>query len=584
MSRRGTRFVGGVAAAVAVLTVALDVVRAIDLRWQTTLLVTALAGLAGLAAQRAIALGQRRAAEEERERVLDDALAWWPPPNVEDADPYEVGAFPPESGPYIARAADEALLRALERPGYVVVVGPVGSGKSRAAFEALRRVLPRAVLLVPEDGESLARLIAADPRLPGGEQGSVLWLDCVDRFLSGLRLDAVDRWVSSAHLRVVATIAEPESDRLVASGGPEGHVARRLLARASVVSIDASLGSEEADAARREFPDRDFSDGMGGAFRAAWRAPAAPPALRFAEPDASKSGVRPDLWLSLALAGALCVTALIAVVHFDRGLRAPAPMDRQIAKLKRELTGCGLETFAGDEKNMPIVATVDAGRGCEGHAVGADPVLVYDERDERLRPVYGFGPPGEGFPRDARFGCRGSGGHPCWTDVTGHGEHAIIGVFRDPDTQALLPVAAWRDRERGWRVEPLLTEPPDVAKPFRAEPYRKPVDFGGGRTGYRVADLAVLPAREGDRSLPARAVVGFAPRTALLSPQKLEAQARPLAFAAGVGLHDTCLVVQDGVPRKHLEAPVRDGTLSEALRKRWEKLEEAREGICVLNR
>ena len=80
--------------------------------------------------------------------------------------------------------------------------------------------------------------------------------------------------------------------------------------------------------------------------------------------------------------------------------------------------------------------------------------------------------------------------------------------------------------------------------------------------------------------------MGFAPRTALLSPRKLETQARPLSFdsGAGVGVLDACLVVQDGVHLTRLQSRVRRDSLSDALRKRWEKLEKDREGICVLNR
>ena len=167
--------------------------------------------------------------------------------------------------------------------------------------------------------------------------------------------------------------------------------------------------------------------------------------------------------------------------------------------------------------------------------------------------------------------------------MTGRGDHAIIGVFRDPDTQALLPVAAWRDRARGWRVDPLLTEPPALAEQFRAATYREPIDIGE-RKAYRVADLAVLPARVGDRPLPARAIVGFADREALLSPDRLEAQARPLAFEEGVAVRDPCLVVRAGVPVEHLLVPVADGALADALRRQWARLEKAREGICVLSR
>ena len=565
MSRRGTRFVGGLAAAVAVLTVGLDVLRAVDLRWQTTALVAALAGLAGLAAQRAIAIGQRRAEQEERERVLDDALGWWPPPLAQEADPFELGAFPANGGAYVERDADVDLRKALQDPGYLVVVGPAGSGKSRSAFEAVRQSVGLAKLLVPEDDESLGRLLATGQRPPRGEQGAVLWLDGLERFLGGLRLDAVDRWVDAGDLRVVATIEDGVLDALLASTGPERHIARRLLRRASVVEIDGTRRSGETDAVRETSSAAPFG---------------------IPEPVGPARRPRPDRWLSLALAGVAVAAALIVMLHFDRGLRAPAAMDRQIARLKLDLAGCSLETFAGDEENLPIVATVDAGRECEGHASGEDPVLVYDVRDDRLRPVFDFGPPRTGFPQDARFGCRGAAANPCWTDVTGHGDHAIIGVFRDPDTQSLMPVAVWRDSARGWRVDPLLTEPAKLPKRFRAKPYHEPVDLGGDREGYRVADVAVLPAREGDRSLPARAVVGFAPRSALLSPRKLQTKAMPLSFdsGAGVRVQDPCLVVQDGVHLTRLESRVGRGSLSDALRQRWEELEKAREGICVLNR
>jgi hypothetical protein len=584
MSRRGTRVAGGLVVALGVVTAGLDLLKAVEIRWQTTLFVAALALVAGLATQRAIAVGQRRAEKQERDRVLDDALAWWPTPLVGEADPYELGAFPPGSGAYVDRDADVRLRQALAEPGYVLVVGPPGSGKSRAAFEALFKIVPRAMLLVPEDGESLGRLIAADPRLPGGEQGSVLWLDCVDRFLAGLRLDAVDRWVKGGEVRIVATITEAQRDTLLESGGPEGHIARRLFARAAVVSIDAELTDDEAAAAGAEFPDRDFSEGMTGAFRAGWQAPDAAPPVRFADAGEATTRQRPDLLLSVLLGGAVCVLGAIAYVAFDQGLFAPAPMKDQIADLRVDLAGCGLETFAGDEDNLPIIATVDAGRECEGHTLGAAPVLVYDKRDDRLLPVFDFGPPGEGFPQEARFGCRGDSAHPCWTDVTGEGDRAIIGVFRNPDTQALLPVAVWRDPARGWRVDPLLTEKPEVTKRFRAEEYLRPVDLGGGRPGYQVADFALVPSRPGDRSLPARAVIGFAPTESLLSPRRLEAQARPLRFDGTFGVGDECHVVRSGVPVEHLYVRVADGALADALRKRWERLENRREGICVLNR
>jgi hypothetical protein len=267
----------------------------------------------------------------------------------------------------------------------------------------------------------------------------------------------------------------------------------------------------------------------------------------------------------------------------------PPPLAEQIADLRVDLTRCGRQTFEGTEQSLKerkmLVATVDRERECENHARGADPVLVYAYRDERLVPVHGFGPPDGELPADATFGCRGGPPDPCWTDVTGRGNFAIIGVFRSPDTEALLPVAAWPQEDEGWKLEPLVPKPPALEADFEATAYEEPVPVGA-RQGHRVSDVAIVPPTRDDRDLPARVVLGFAPREALAAPGQLEVRAHPLRLGERIGLARRCHVVRRGVPDEHLEVTLqqRGAALSAVLRREWQQREKTGEGICVLNR
>ena|ERR1022692_4042354 len=75
-------------------------------------------------------------------------------PKVADVDPYRLGIrlssySANASVPYIVREIDSALDNALANEFFICVTGASAAGKSRTAFEAAKRNLSEANLLVP---------------------------------------------------------------------------------------------------------------------------------------------------------------------------------------------------------------------------------------------------------------------------------------------------------------------------------------------------------------------------------------------------------------------------------------------------
>jgi TPR repeat protein len=109
------------------------------------------------------------------------------------ADPHALGVHRSrrsgdgsELPPYVVRDADaaleQALLRAAEKGGAVVVEGDSTAGKSRALLHALTSVFPDRVLFTPapeEDVSALAGRLAARPV----RKGAVVWLDDLHRYI-----------------------------------------------------------------------------------------------------------------------------------------------------------------------------------------------------------------------------------------------------------------------------------------------------------------------------------------------------------------------------------------------------------------
>jgi hypothetical protein len=127
---------------------------------------------------------------------------------------------------YVPRDLDSDLRTALQAArrssGFMLLVGPAAAGKTRCAYEALRAVLPRWQFVMPGDAPTLNELVTSAAAL----QGSVVWLDEIQRFLTGPdRLTAMTvrhLLADTAHPVILIGTIWPEAyDRLrsMASGG-----------------------------------------------------------------------------------------------------------------------------------------------------------------------------------------------------------------------------------------------------------------------------------------------------------------------------------------------------------------------------
>ncbi|WP_190121506.1 hypothetical protein [Streptomyces inusitatus] len=111
-----------------------------------------------------------------------------------DAKPLELGVHrtsriegSPPLPAYVPRDADSAvsaqLLEARENGGLVLLVGESTAGKSRCAFEAVRRELPDHWIIAPPAASELSPVLSHISLPRSGRRKWVLWLDDLDRFL-----------------------------------------------------------------------------------------------------------------------------------------------------------------------------------------------------------------------------------------------------------------------------------------------------------------------------------------------------------------------------------------------------------------
>lgn len=198
--------------------------------------------------------------------------------------------------PYVPGEIDRRLDGALAETDFVLVTGDALTGKTRAAFEAVGRLRPRASLVAPEDTDGLRRLLELDPPLLDTWRPVVVWLDDLRRF-SGIRPEAIDaepfggsasvlsgalfaRHLGSRaprflgrRVRVVfvATMSTREYDFLTKGGEvvSRGATAFSLAAVARLarrVRLDAGdAAGWDLETARRLYPGVDFSPGVGRA-------------------------------------------------------------------------------------------------------------------------------------------------------------------------------------------------------------------------------------------------------------------------------------------------------------------------------
>jgi cellulose synthase operon protein C len=195
-------------------------------------------------------------------------------PTVGEVPPYGIVGVSPSKylerdpdPPYVRRDIDERLDDALVQQRFLVLVGHSKAGKSRSAFEAMRRLFPTSTLVVPfSSTRSLAQLIR-DPPFDADSPLPVLWLDELDRYLGDA--NGVDRALvhectrDDRRMVLVGTISQRWRDRLVDTPGAIGSAARAVLEQATQVELPNQLSARELAEAERRYPDDAFGRGIG---------------------------------------------------------------------------------------------------------------------------------------------------------------------------------------------------------------------------------------------------------------------------------------------------------------------------------
>ncbi|MBZ9638087.1 tetratricopeptide repeat protein, partial [Streptomyces sp. PSKA30] len=186
----------------------------------------------------------------------------------EIADPCRVGVYaatPIESDdpaqartpPFVRRDRSPDLERAVQRGGFVVVVGESTAGKSRAAFEAMRARLPDHAFIRPQSRTGLRAVVEVVQR----QRRCVIWLDDLQRYLGsdGLTAQLLERLLGDGtrHIVVLATMRAQERARYTADGisSDPGNAEiareqREVLDRATEIRINRTWTPAELERAQ----------------------------------------------------------------------------------------------------------------------------------------------------------------------------------------------------------------------------------------------------------------------------------------------------------------------------------------------
>jgi TPR repeat protein len=211
--------------------------------------------------------------------LVEDLDRYGDLPVVEALDPYSLGATISMAGDgatygqndeYVPRTAhdvDATLDRELSTPRtdrsrpdrqLVVLLGPSKAGKTRTAFEALRRTLPTARLAAPQPG--LLQSLAAHPRWQNSSDPLVLWLDDLNRFITHAA-PLTPAVLAAMHRRpgpviAIATLRSEQRDLLRGGGGEFTRDTRMLLEAAHTIEMaPTSADPGESAAAATAYPE-----------------------------------------------------------------------------------------------------------------------------------------------------------------------------------------------------------------------------------------------------------------------------------------------------------------------------------------
>lgn len=158
----------------------------------------------------------RQSSSEMWRRTIADLVTRWPLPAIANVVPSDMGVLSIPAATdltnrepsYVRREVDAALDEALESKFFLLITGRAGSGKTRTAYEAVRRQLPEYRLLVPRDGAALKKLAQLLPS-PYQSDPLLIWLDELEFYLkdSGLTAPILTRWATArTPIKVVGTV------------------------------------------------------------------------------------------------------------------------------------------------------------------------------------------------------------------------------------------------------------------------------------------------------------------------------------------------------------------------------------------
>jgi tetratricopeptide (TPR) repeat protein len=156
--------------------------------------------------------------------------------------------------------------------GFLLLVGDSTAGKTRLAYEVVRKHFPRYRLVVPDSREAMVALVDTVARLGR----AVVWLDDLEHYLGagGLTAGQMQRMLDAgtARVAVVATMSARQHIRFGARsaaddepGGDVLRTGREVLRLASVVRVDRTWSDAELARAQRHTHDPRIGAAVNGA-------------------------------------------------------------------------------------------------------------------------------------------------------------------------------------------------------------------------------------------------------------------------------------------------------------------------------
>ena len=203
-----------------------------------------------------------------RVRDLADPIAV----GVHPAAPLKVGGVLNRVPPYIPRDIEPELHTALRDNDFIILVGESAAGKTRAAFEAMRRLYGDYRFAAPASRDVFPALLEVMTETAD----CVLWLDDLERFLgaSGLTLSTLHLMLSRrVRIIVLATIRSHEYDRFRDRAEKEvldreaWRECRAVLRQAQIIYLERRWSAGEIDRARSQAADRRLAHALASADR-----------------------------------------------------------------------------------------------------------------------------------------------------------------------------------------------------------------------------------------------------------------------------------------------------------------------------